>query len=430
VARRVVSPVERFLSIEASSGILLLGAALVAAVLANSPLRHLYQAVLHTPVAVRIGAVSLQADLHFLINEGLMTVFFFVIGLEVRREVHSGELSQLRRAALPVVAALGGMIVPAVIYLAVNQGRPSARGWAVPVATDIAFAVGVLALMGRRVPPGLRILLLALAVVDDLGAIVVIATVYSSGVSPPGLLIAGVGVAALLGLQKLGVRSAAAYILPAVVIWAGAQVAGIHPTLAGVVIGLLTPVRAWYGRGEVLEQASASLQTVRDRGVGERGRDLLLHLQGLDTARREAVAPVERLEYQLHGWVAYLIMPLFALANAGVPLAGASFTGDGLWVFIGVTAGLAAGKPLGILSFSWLGTRLGLTVLPDGARWRDMLVVGQVAGIGFTMALFISALAFTPGPLLETAKLAVLCGSVLSAAASLLFGKAGGARAG
>jgi NhaA family Na+:H+ antiporter len=363
--------VERFLAVEAASGILLLAAAVIALAAANSPLHPWAERLWHTPVA-------LGRDLHFLIDDGLMTVFFFVIGLEIRREAHAGELSSLRRAALPAVAALGGMLAPALVYLAFNLGGGAARGWAVPVATDIAFAVGVLALLGARVPSPLRVLLLALAVVDDLGAIVIIAAFYSSGIAPAGLAIAGGGVAVIVLLQRLRVASPLAYLLPGVVVWAGALVAGIHPTLAGVALGLLTPTGG----------------------------------------------PAEGLEARLHGWVAYAIMPLFALANAGVPVGGATLDAGGLRLFLGVTLGLALGKPLGVLGACWLTTRLRLTELPAAVRWRQMLVAGQVAGIGFTMALFIAGLAFPPGPLLETAKLAVLTGSFLSAVAGLLLGRA------
>jgi NhaA family Na+:H+ antiporter len=417
----VLSPVERFLSVEASSGILLLAAALLALGWANSPWRELYQALWHTPLAVRLGGFSFERDLHFWINDGLMAVFFFVIGLEIRREIHAGELSDLRRAALPLVAAVGGMLLPAIIYLGLNHGRPSARGWGVPMATDIAFAVGVLALLGRRVRPALRILLLTLAVVDDLGAILVIATFYTTSFSAAGLAVAAAGIAALLLLQKLGMRNPFAYLGPALVIWAGAIVAGVHPTLAGVVIGLLTPVRAWYGRGHFLAQASASLAAVREQEGAS--RELLPHLEALDTARREAVSPVERLEYALHGWVAFAIMPLFAFANAGVPLGEATLEGAGSVALAGVVLGLCLGKPAGILALSWLATRLRLAALPAGVRWRDILVVGAVAGIGFTMALFIAALAFPPGPLLEISKLGILGASALSAVAGLVSGR-------
>jgi NhaA family Na+:H+ antiporter len=414
LAERAMAPIERFLAIEASSGLVLLGVALLAMVWANSPWRNLYQALWHTPLGLRLGPWAFERDLHFWINDGLMTVFFFVVGLEIRREIFQGELSQLRRAALPLAAAVGGMIAPALLYTAFNFGRPSAVGWGVPMATDIAFAVGVLALLGKRVVPAMRILLLALAVIDDVGAIGVIAAFYSSGIAPAGLVIVAGGVLAIVALQKLGVRNAAAYLLPALVVWAGAYASGIHPTLAGVVVGLMTPVRAWFGVEGFLDEASAHLEqsrTKRDEG----GHALLPQLDALNLAGREAVSPVERLLHLLHGPVAFGIMPLFALANAGVQLGSASFEGDGARVFLGIVVGLVVGKPIGILGISWALERIRLVALPTAVRWPQVSLVGMVAGIGFTMALFIAQLAFPPGPLLETAKLAILIGSALAA---------------
>ncbi len=411
---RVVGPVERFLAVEASSGILLLVTALVAMVWANSEWADAYVGLWHTPIGFRLGPFAFERDLHFWVNDGLMTIFFFVVGLEVRRELHRGELSEPRRAALPVAAALGGMLVPALIYVAFNVGRASMRGWGVPMATDIAFAVGVLALLGQRVQPATRILLLALAVIDDVGAILVIAIFYASGVNPIGFAAMAGGVLAILTLQKSGVRSSAAYFVPAVVIWAGAYAAGIHPTLAGVIVGLLTPVKAWFGPDQLVEQTRASGQAIAD-APGESSQAMLPHLDALGRASREAVSPVEKLQHVLHGWVAFGIMPLFALANAGVPLGESSFAGDGLAVFLGVSLGLGLGKPLGVLAACWAATRAGLAILPRGTRWSHVSVVGLVAGIGFTMALFIAQLAFPPGPLLETAKLGILCGSAAAA---------------
>ena len=382
--QRILAPVERFLAIEAASGIVLLVAALAALLWANSPWRALYSALWHIPIGLRWGSFAFERDLHFWINDGLMTVFFFVVGLEIRREIHAGELSEVRRAALPLAAALGGMLAPALIFFALNAGRPSSVGWAVPMATDIAFAVGALALLGKRVTPALRILLLALAVIDDVGAIVVIALVYSADIAAMGFAVLGLGIVAILIMQFLGVRSPLAYIAPGTVIWAGTYMAGIHPTLAGVLVGLMTPVKRWRGR--------------------------------------EAVAPVESLQHALHGVVAFGIMPLFAFANAGVPLGQISFDGDAKWVFWGVTLGLVAGKPIGILVVSRLAAWSGAAALPRGVRWSHVGVVGMVGGIGFTMALFIASLAFPPGPLLETAKLAILCGSGLAGILSLFAG--------
>ena len=422
-ARTLIAPVERFLSIEASSGILLLVAAGLALLWANSPWRASYQALWHTALGIRLGPVAFERDLHFWINDGLMVVFFFVVGLEIRREVHAGELSELRRAALPAIAALGGMIVPACIYVFCNGGTAVLRGWGIPMATDIAFAVGVLALLGKRVPPALRILLLALAVIDDLGAIIVIALFYSSGIHLPGLVVAAVGLALVLVFQKLGVRRPWAYLMPGLVVWAGTYAAGVHPTIAGVVLGVLTPVRPWLGAREFVDHATVTVNDVRAIGIDGDQRQLVARLAELDVPIREAVSPVERLQYALHGWVAFVIMPLFALANAGVALGDARLTGGTATLFLGVAAGLVLGKPLGIVAFSWIAVRTGIAALPAGVGWLQVLVVGIVAGIGFTMALFIATLALAPGTQLEAAKLGILCASASAGVLGLTVGR-------
>jgi Na+:H+ antiporter, NhaA family len=422
LVRKALAPVERFLAIEAASGILLVVAAGVALAWANSPWRESYAALWHTPFGLRLGGLAFGRDLHFWINDGLMTVFFFVVGLEIRREVHGGELSDLRRAALPVAAAAGGMLVPALIFLALNHGHASVRGWGIPMATDIAFAVGALTLLGKRVVPAQRILLLALAVIDDVGAILVIALFYSSGVSGLGFAIAGAGVAVILAMQALGVRSPWAYAVPAAIVWAGTYVSGVHPTLAGVVVGLLTPATAWLGAEGFLDSVDANTKSIRDNGVGDE-RSMLPHLDALNAARHEAVSPVERVQHALHGWVAFGIMPLFALANSGVPIGNASLAGDGLRVFLGVAVGLLLGKPIGIVLASWGLVRIRWSRLPAGVGWRRVGIVGSVGGIGFTMALFIAQLAFPAGALLEVAKIAILVGSAAAAIGTLVAGR-------
>jgi Na+:H+ antiporter, NhaA family len=423
-ARRLLGlargPIERFLHIEAASGIVLLAAALVAMVWANSPARASYDALWHTPIGLRLGAWAFERSLHFWVNDGAMTIFFFVVGLEIRREIHRGELSELRRAALPLVAALGGMVAPAILYASLNHGRPSLVGWGVPMATDIAFAVGVLALLGRRVAPALRVLLLALAVIDDVGAIIVIALFYSASLDAGALVWVGSGVLAIVTLQLVGVRSPWAYVIPGVVLWAGTYAVGIHPTLAGVALGVMTPVRAWFGVRRSAELVHTNAEAVRGSPDDHSARP---HLDAIDLARREALAPVDRLQHALHGWVAFLVMPIFALANAGVPLGDAAWSADAVRVFAGVTIGLVLGKPLGIVGLSWLMHRLGLVLLPAGVGWREVALVGCVAGIGFTMALFVAGLAFPPGPLLETAKLAIVTASVVAGAGSLVAGR-------
>ncbi|RYZ76453.1 MAG: Na+/H+ antiporter NhaA, partial [Proteobacteria bacterium] len=258
------APVERFLAVEASSGIFLLIVAAIALIWVNSPWAESYEALWHTPLGFTLGQWRFERDLHFWINDGLMTIFFFVVGLEIRREIHGGELSEVKRAVLPLMAALGGMIVPALIFLAFNTGRESATGWGIPMATDIAFAVGVIALLGKRISPALRILLLTLAVIDDIGAILVIAIFYSSGLSGTGFIIAGLGLAIIFTMKKMGIRSVWAYAPPALITWAGTYAAGIHPTIAGVVIGLMTPVEAWFGSEKFVEVVQENVDNPMD----------------------------------------------------------------------------------------------------------------------------------------------------------------------
>jgi NhaA family Na+:H+ antiporter len=417
--RGMVAPVERFLALQTASGILLLFAAALALVWANSPWSASYTALWETPLGLRFGSLAFERTLGWWINDGLMVIFFFVVGLEIRREVHAGELSDLRRAALPLAAALGGMVVPALIYAGFNRGRPALDGWGIPMATDIAFAVGVLTLLGKRVPAALRILLLALAVIDDLGAILVIALFYSSGIQLAGMLVLAGGVLAVLAMQWAGVRSPWAYVVPTLAVWGGAYAGGIHPTLAGVIVGMLTPVHAWHAGESFLARATQHIERFRH---APDGHARLLELDQLGLVSLEAVAPVERLQHRLHGLVAFAIMPLFALANAGVTLGSAELGGEGLRVFLGVVLGLVAGKLLGIVSFSWLAVRLGLAALPTGVRWNGVALVGLVGGIGFTMSLFIAGLALPAGPMLETAKLAILAGSFAAALVAFVVG--------
>ncbi len=382
LVRKAGRPLERFLGIEAASGILLVVAAIVALVWANSPWSESYRHLWHLPIGLRAGGFTFERTLEWVVNDALMVIFFFVVGMEIRREIHQGELSRWRRAALPAAAALGGMAAPAVLYLLLAGAPPTRTGWGVPMATDIAFAVGVLTLLGKRVPAALRVLLLALAVIDDLGAIVVIALFYSSGIALGGLLVAAAGIGGIFVLRWAGVRTKLVYVLPAVVVWAGVLASGIHPTIAGVILGLLTPVRGW----------------------------------------REEKPPVESLIAGLHPWVAFGIMPIFALANAGVSLSGLSFDDASLRVIAGASVGLVLGKPIGVLGASWLAVRLRVASLPAGLGTRELVVLGVVAGVGFTMALFIAQLAFVAPVLLAAAKLGVLCASVVAAVVGLGLG--------
>jgi NhaA family Na+:H+ antiporter len=421
VARR---PLDRFLAIEAASGILLLVVAALAMVWANSPWAEAYAHLWHTPLAIRIGSFQFERSFEWFINDCLMVIFFFVVGLEIRREIHHGELSEWKRAALPAGAALGGMLVPAAIYLAVARHPSALSGWGVPMATDIAFAVGVLALLGKRVPPALRVLLLALAIIDDLGAILVIALFYSSGIAPAGFAVAGAGVVAILLMQRLGVRSKAAYVAPGVVVWAGIYAVGIHPTIAGVVVGMLTPVRAWLGPDGFVDGVRRDVEALSQVDPKDLStHDLAAALKHVDVARREALSPAESLIEKLHPWVAFGIMPIFALANAGVALGGISLGGHVGQATLGVVLGLVLGKPLGILVACWCMVRLRIGVLPTGIGFRHLAVLGVVAGVGFTMALFIAQLAFTEKALLDAAKLGILVASAAAGLVALAMGR-------
>lgn len=425
--RALVRPLENFLKIQASSGILLMLAAVVAMAWANSPWSESYHHLWHTSVSLGLGDYRFEQTLHFVINDMLMVVFFFVVGLEIRREIHEGELSELKRAGLPVAAAVGGMLAPAAIYAILNPGPETGHGWGVPMATDIAFAVGVLALLGQRVPAALRVLLLALAIIDDIGAILVIAVFYSSGVDWGGLVTALGGSLGVLGMQRIGLRQPLAYVIPGFVVWVGMLDAGIHPTIAGVILGLLTPARPWFGREGFLVRARDAMVDFEGeaRNHASGSHHLLEPLSRLDEARREAVAPVLRLEAALNPWVAYGIMPLFALANAGVTVTSVDLSGPASTsIAAGVVLGLIVGKPIGIVVVSLLAVRLGLCALPRGVDAKGLAVVGCVGGIGFTMALFIAQLAFTDPLHLGVAKLSVLVGSLAAGILGLVVGLA------
>lgn len=417
-------PLERFLRIEAASGLLLLVSAAVAMAWANSSWSTGYARLWHTPLGLRVGNFVFERSLEWVVNDGLMAIFFFVVGLEIRREIHCGELSEWRRAALPAAAALGGMAAPAGLYLAFAGAAHTRSGWGVPMATDIAFAVGILSLLGKRVPAALRVLLLALAVIDDLGAIVVIALFYSSGIALPGVLTAAGGLGAILVMQRLGVRAKLAYVAPGVVVWAGIYAAGVHPTLAGVLVGLMTPVRAWLGKEGFVVGLRKELGVLESAPPGSlSAHELAGSLHHVDVARREAMSPAESLIEILHPWVAFVIMPVFALANAGVVLEASPPDASSWKVTIAVAAGLVFGKPLGVLLASVVVLRTGMARLPLGVTLRHLVVLGMVAGVGFTMALFIAQLAFVDAGLLTAAKLGVIVASVVAAVLALVLGQ-------
>jgi NhaA family Na+:H+ antiporter len=376
ISKKLLLAFERYVQVEAVSGIILMLAAAAALIWANSPAAHSYHDLWHARVGTTLGGYDLSQSLHFLINDGLMTVFFLVVGAEIRREMHDGALANLQLAALPLAAALGGVAVPALIYVAINTDPELQAGWAVPTATDIAFAVGVLALLGKSVPGALRVFLLALAIIDDIAAVIIIAIFYSGGLDYSGLIFASVAVLAILGLQRIGVTNPLAYVLPGALLWFGLLRLGIHPTLAGVALGLLTPVRS-----------------------------------------------VERVEQRLHPWVAYGIMPLFALANAGVSLEGVDLASiEGKQVMLGTALALVLGKPIGIFVGSWIAVLAGWCRLPPGVNWQGVALIGCLGGIGFTMSIFIATLAFSDEQLLAAAKCGVLLASAVAGVVGLTLG--------
>ena len=409
-------PFARFLKIEAAAGVILLLATLTALILANSAWSTQFLKFWDTPVGLHFGSLDLTRSLRHWINDGLMTLFFFVVALELKRELILGELKNLRMAALSFAGALGGMLVPVALYLALMNDQPGMHGWGVVMATDTAFVIGCLALFGSRVPPSLRVFLLSLAIFDDVGAILVVAIGYGDALNWGALALGLLGLAIVAGAARIGIRSIPVFFMIGGVIWLCFDVSGIHPTIAGVVLGLMTPTHGWVSD----ERLRAILDRVLSYPIGgywsgdttER-RDL----RQAGAAATEAISPVERLELMLHPWVGFVIMPIFALANAGVAISGAHVVQP---VSVAIVTGLALGKPIGVLSVTWLAVRLRLASLAIGLSWPFMAAGALLTGIGFTMSLFIAGLAFAPA-MLDVAKIGILAASAVSAAVGLMM---------
>jgi len=408
LARTVGRPIAGFLKVEAAGGIILLIAAVLALLLANSPLSDAYQGLLGTTVDITVGGLHLEGDIAYWVNDALMVLFFFVVGLEIKYEIVSGELRDPRRAAVPIVAAFGGMIVPAALYALFNAGGDGSSGWGIPMATDIAFAVGVLGLLGRRIPSPARVFLLTLAIVDDIGAITVIAVFYTSDLSLWWLGAAAAGVLAMVALRSVRVWSMSLYALIGIFVWLATYESGVHATIAGVVIGLITPARPLLERGVAQDYAREAIKDgVIDADELHRYRFLL----------GESVSVAERLERQLHPWTSYVVLPIFAFCNAGIDLRG-GVLGDALTspVTAGVALGLVVGKIVGVSAASWLAVVTGVGRLPDRTSWSMVVGLASVAGIGFTVSLFIAGLSFEPGSVMESAaKVGILGGSLVAA---------------
>ena len=411
LAKFVARPVLRFIDREVAGGILLLVATAAALIWANSAWADGYQNFWHAEIELAVGSWHLpHLSVGHFVNDALMALFFFVVGLEIKRELVTGDLSSFRAAALPAIAALGGMVVPAALYLTLNGAGEASRGWGIPMATDIAFAVGIVALLGARVSPKIKLFLLTLAIVDDIGAIAVIAIFYTSDLSTNWLLIAVAGLAAVWLLQRLRVWVIPIYVALGIFIWYATLESGVHATIAGVALGLLTPARPLLNQRDAQQIVDA---LPSDANVAE-----VRHASFL---AQESVPLTERLENMLHPFTAFMIIPIFALANAGISLSSDKISAAASSsVTMGIVLGLVVGKPLGIALFAWVATRFGFP-LPDGVRWPQFIGMGFAAGIGFTVSIFVAGLAFESYAITDLAKIGILMASLVAAIAALLL---------
>lgn len=416
---KVLRPIERYLHNESAGGILLLASAIIAVVWANSPFADSYIHLWENEVSLKVGNYTIGNTLHHWINDGLMAMFFFVVGLELKREIMAGELSDLRKAMLPMSAAIGGMICPAIIYILFNPSGIENNGWGIPMATDIAFAMGIMSLLGKRVPLTLKIFLTALAITDDLGAVLVIAFFYTSDISLSSLGMGAMFMAILVGANYLGIRSTLFYGLVGIGgVWLAFLLSGVHATIAGVLAAIAIPARTKINEVQFIDDLEKNLREFHkippnDVTLLEPAQyKIVEHIHHLTDA---AGTPLQKLESALHPWVSYLVMPLFALANAGVLLhadkIGSMFSDS---ITLGILAGLSVGKFAGVVGFCWLAIRIRIAKLPEGINWSQIAGVGFLSGIGFTMSLFVTTLAFTDAELVDSAKLGIFAASIIS----------------
>jgi NhaA family Na+:H+ antiporter len=422
---KLTSPIQEFLHKEASGGILLIICTIAALIWANSPFAEIYNNLWHTYLSIDIGGIGLKYSLHHWINDGLMVIFFFVVGLEIKRELLVGELSSIKKAALPIAAAIGGMIFPALIYTIFNLGNQGASGWGIPMATDIAFVVGILALLGKRVPLALKIFILALAIVDDIGAVLVIAFFYTSQISFYSLMIAAGLIILLVIMNRLGVRNLLIYSLVGIALWLAFLKSGVHATVAGVLLAFIIPASA---RIDTKKFTSKTEELIKDfNNAGEHGDNVLTNEERLSIVDQiennceKILTPLQRFEHGLLPWVSFFIMPVFALANAGVSIGSGFLSSIINPVSIGIILGLFIGKQVGIFAFSYLAVKLKIATKPEDITWKKIYAASILAGIGFTMSLFIANLAFGSGELLNIAKVGILSGSLISGIVGFLI---------
>ena len=422
---KLLGPLQQFLHAEASGGILLIICTLIALAWANSPFAESYHHLWHTYLSIEVGEIGLNYSLHHWINDGLMVIFFFVVGLEIKRELLVGELSSIKKASLPIAAALGGMIFPAAIYSLFNAGSDGASGWGIPMATDIAFVVGILALLGSRVPLSLKIFILALAIVDDIGAVLVIAIFYTSQISFVSLAIAAGLLILLVIMNKMGVRNLLIYSLVGIALWLAFLKSGVHATVAGVLLAFTTPSSSRINTKKFSNETESLVK--RFDTAGEHGENVLTNSDRLSIVDQiennceKILTPLQRFEHGLHPWVTFFIMPVFALANAGVSIGNEFASAITNYVSIGIILGLFLGKQIGIFSFSYLAVKLKFASRPEGVSWKKIYAAAILGGIGFTMSLFIANLAFNTEELLNISKVGILGGSIISGIAGFII---------
>jgi len=406
----LISPFTRFARLEAAGGILLLLATLIALVWANSPWEDSYHAIWHTTFTLGVGRYVLSWSRHIWVNDGLMAIFFFLVGLEIKREVLIGELSSLRQAAFPFMAALGGSIVPALVYLAINKGSVHAGGWGIPMATDIAFALGVLALLGSRVPPSLKVFVAALAIVDDVFGVLVIALFYTAHISYMSLALGLLGVGVSFVANWAGIRQPAVYAFLGVFVWFAVLQSGVHATIAGVLLAFSIPVKSSIDKEKFVSKCRRLLDHFDQAQDNSSEAHALIHT--LESQCEKVDTPLHRIEHSLQPWVSFLIMPVFAFSNAGVHILGQIEASVRDPVTLGVFLGLLLGKPIGIMLFSWLAHKTRLASPPAGVQWKQIFGAGWLCGIGFTMSLFIAGLALNSDTVVDMAKIGTLAASV------------------
>lgn len=424
---KILNPFEEFIHRQTTSGFLLMGTAILALLLANGPLAESYLHILHTPILVGVGSWSVEMTVHHWINDGLMALFFFVVGLELKREILVGELAKLRNAMLPIAAAIGGMVVPALIYFMVNPEGDAAKGWGIPMATDIAFAIGALALLANRVPKALITFLVALAIVDDLGAVMVIALFYTETIVIAPLFMAGGMFMILLAFNMLGIRKTLPYFIVAVALWYALLLSGIHPTLAGILGAMSVPAIPKYDPERFSSHVKGLMKHFDSNhhpGQSIMTNDELSSVvHKLEYSVDSVGVPLQRLEHAWHMPVAYLVIPIFALANAGIPMSFSSFNETLTHpVMIGVSLGLILGKFIGITGISWIVLKLGIAELPKDTHFTQIAGVSLLAGIGFTMSIFVAQLGFSHDEeLLLMAKTGILASSLLAGIAGFVW---------